>query len=169
MLFPYIIDDEMVQHFERLGVRKLFKLLGQKYSTITSFDKSLLNSIHWFASFTTQLEHENQVLNLLMSLEALLTPKDNNPIGTAIIASVLGAIGIEKLRGGKKISGESALALFLSGSLAIATVVIGLAKGLSVNLFSFLFGSIATVSLTDLYLIIGLGIIFLVTIIFFYN
>ena len=92
-----------------------------------------------------------------------------NPIGTAIIASVLGAIGIEKLRGGKKISGESALALFLSGSLAIATVVIGLAKGFSVNLFSFLFGSIATVSLTDLYLIIGLGIIVLATIILFYK
>ena len=92
-----------------------------------------------------------------------------NSIGTAIIASVLGAIGIEKLRGGKKISGESALALFLSGSLAIATVVIGLAKGFSVNLFSFLFGSIATVSLTDLYLIIGLGIIVLATIILFYK
>ncbi|HDY73404.1 MAG TPA: metal ABC transporter permease [Candidatus Jorgensenbacteria bacterium] len=92
-----------------------------------------------------------------------------NPIGTAIIASVLGAIGIEKLRGGKKISGESALALFLSGSLAIATVVIGLAKGFSVNLFSFLFGSISTVSLIDLYLIIGLGIIVLATIILFYK
>lgn len=92
-----------------------------------------------------------------------------NPIGTAIIASVLGAIGIEKLRSGKKISGESALALFLSGSLAIATVVIGLAKGFSVNLFSFLFGSISTVSLIDLYLIIGLGIIVLATIISFYK
>ena len=92
-----------------------------------------------------------------------------NPIGAAIITSVLGAIGIEKLRSGKKISGESALALFLSGSLAIAVVLIGLAKGFNVNLFSFLFGSISTVSVTDLYFIVGLGVIILTIIISFYK
>ncbi len=93
MLFPFTINHEMSQHFDRLGVQKLFDLLGKKYSSLTSFDKCLLNSIHWFASFTSQLEPENQVLNLLMSLESLLTPKENNPIGTAIAEGVAWLIG----------------------------------------------------------------------------
>lgn len=93
MLFPFTINEDMIQNFERLGVQKLFDLLAKDYSIISSFDKSLLNSIHWFASFTTQLELENQVLNLLMSLESLLTPKDSNPIGTAIAEGVAWIIG----------------------------------------------------------------------------
>jgi len=92
-----------------------------------------------------------------------------NPIGAAIVVSILGAVGIERLRGGKKIAGDSALALFLSGSLAIAVVLIGLTRGFNIDLFSFLFGSIATVSISDLYFILGLGIVVLTIIIFFYK
>src|SRR3989344_9403140 len=48
-----------------------------------------------------------------------------NPVIAAIIASVIAAIGIERLRGSRKIFGESILAIFLSGSLAIAVILIG--------------------------------------------
>ncbi|MBI2410687.1 MAG: metal ABC transporter permease [Candidatus Kerfeldbacteria bacterium] len=91
------------------------------------------------------------------------------PIVTAIIAAVVAAIGIERLRSTKRIFGESVLALFLSGSLAIAAVLLSLAKGFNVNLFSFLFGSIATVTPTDLSIIVTLGIVVCVLILALYK
>src|ERR1700750_1302193 len=50
-----------------------------------------------------------------------------NPLITAIIASVVSSIAIERLRISKKVYGESALSIFLSGSLALAIVLISLA------------------------------------------
>src|SRR5216684_1771448 len=58
-----------------------------------------------------------------------------NPLITAIIAAVISSVAIEKLRISKKVFGESALSIFLSGSLALAIVLISLAKGFSVDLF----------------------------------
>src|SRR5437762_13193226 len=40
-----------------------------------------------------------------------------NPLITAIIAAVVSSIGIEKLRLSRRVYGESALSIFLSGSL----------------------------------------------------
>ncbi len=87
-----------------------------------------------------------------------------NPLITAIGATVLSSILIERLRISKKVYGESALAIFLSGSLAFAIVLIGLANGFSVNLFNYLFGSILTVTQTDIYLIGGVGLLVIATI-----
>src|SRR3989339_820662 len=52
-----------------------------------------------------------------------------NPLWTALGASALSSIAIERLRTSKKIYGETALSIFLSGSLALAIVLIGLAHG----------------------------------------
>jgi len=81
------------------------------------------------------------------------------PIYTAIIVSVITAIVIEKLRTERGVSGEVALAMFLSGGLAVSIVLIGLGKGFNVDLFSYLFGSITTVNSTDLWVIGTLGLI----------
>ena len=81
------------------------------------------------------------------------------PFFTAIIVSILAAVGIEKLRASKKIMGESVLALFLSGSLALAVVIFSIVKGINVNIGSYLFGSISTVSSLDLLFISGLGLL----------
>lgn len=81
-----------------------------------------------------------------------------NPILAALAASLLGAVGMERLKARTNIYGESILALFLSGSLAIAAVLISLAKGFNANLLNFLFGSITTVQTSDLYLIGGFGV-----------
>ena len=92
-----------------------------------------------------------------------------NPIITALITSVIASIAIEKLRESKKVYGESALAIFLSGSLALAIVLISLAKGFNVDLFSYLFGSITTVRESDIGIILGLGVAVIVVIIAFYK
>lgn len=92
-----------------------------------------------------------------------------NPIITAILSSVLSSVFIERLRISKKVFGESALSLFLSGSLALAIVLISLAHGFSINLFNYLFGSILTVKQSDVYIIGVIGAIVITILLAFYK
>lgn len=92
-----------------------------------------------------------------------------NPIYTAILATAVSSVGIENLRTSKKIYGESALALFLSGSLALAVILLSIAKGFNTNLFNYLFGSIVTVTPEDVYTIIMLAGVVAVSITLFYK
>ncbi|OGH92092.1 MAG: metal ABC transporter permease [Candidatus Magasanikbacteria bacterium RIFOXYD2_FULL_39_9] len=87
-----------------------------------------------------------------------------NPIITAIGVSVVAALGMEKLRHAKKIFGESILTLFLSGGLALSLIIFGLSRGLNVNIFTYLFGSITTVSAGDLRLMGGFGFVIIIII-----
>ena len=92
-----------------------------------------------------------------------------NPIMTAILSTVLSSVVIERLRISKKVYGESALAIFLSGSLALAVVLISLAHGFNVGLLNYLFGSIVTVKQTDLYTIWVLGAVVATSLFLFYK
>lgn len=92
-----------------------------------------------------------------------------NPLITAIAAAVVSSIAIERLRISKRIFGESALSIFLSGSLALAIVLISLAHGFGVDLFSYLFGSITTVKQFDVSIIAILGICVIAAIVAFYK
>jgi len=92
-----------------------------------------------------------------------------NPLLTAIGAAVISSLAIERLRLSKKVYGESALSIFLSGSLALAIVLISIAHGFSVDLFNYLFGSIVTVKQSDVYIILGAGVIVILTILAFYK
>ncbi len=91
------------------------------------------------------------------------------PVLTALIAAVIAAIVIELLRTEKRVSGELSLAMFLSGGLAIAVVLIGLAGGFNADLFSYLFGSITTVQQTDVWVITALGTVVLAVMYVFYE
>jgi zinc transport system permease protein len=92
-----------------------------------------------------------------------------NPLITALCAATISSLAIERLRISKKIYGETALSIFLSGSLALAVVLIGLAHGFNVDLFSYLFGSIMTVKQIDIYIILILGLIIAGLLIAFYK
>lgn len=92
-----------------------------------------------------------------------------NPLITAIGASVIASLLIEKLRISKRVDGESALSLFLSGSLALAIVLISLSGGFRVDLFNYLFGSITTVKESDIVIISILGAVVVSVIVLFYK
>ncbi len=92
-----------------------------------------------------------------------------NPIITAIIASVASSIAIEKLRTSKTVYGESALSLFLSGSLALAIVLISMYHGFNANLSNYLFGSIVTVTQSDIYIIAGVSFVIALLLISFFK
>ena len=90
---------------------------------------------------------------------------NTNPMISALVVSSISAWGIERLRSTRKILSESLLAIFLSGSLAISVLIIASLKRFNQDLFSYLFGSITTVSHTDVTLIIVLAVVTLIGII----
>lgn len=83
----------------------------------------------------------------------------SQPLVTTLLLTVIASVVIERLRTRKNIPGEAVLAMFLPGGLAFAIVLISLANGFNTNLFSYLFGSITTVRESELWLILGLGIL----------
>jgi zinc transport system permease protein len=87
-----------------------------------------------------------------------------NPLWSALGISTVSSVVIERLRLSKKVYGETALSLFLSGGLALAVVLIGIAHGFNVDLFSYLFGSIVTVKHSDIRSIMVLSVLIALTI-----
>lgn len=83
------------------------------------------------------------------------------PIWTAFAVSILASLGITKLRESTKIPGDSAVAVLLSAGLATGVVLIGLSGGFSLDLYSFLFGSILLINYNDQLMILVLSSIIL--------
>jgi zinc transport system permease protein len=87
-----------------------------------------------------------------------------SPVATGVAASIAGAIGVEWLRGRRRTAGDQALALLFYTGIALGVVLVSAAGALNANLFTFLFGSILTVTTGDLVLVgvlgaVGLGVI----------
>ena len=80
-----------------------------------------------------------------------------SPVATALVASVAGAVLIEWLRAHRRTAGDQALALLFYTGIAAGVVFVSAAGALNANLFSFLFGSILTVTHGDLVLVAVLG------------
>jgi zinc transport system permease protein len=94
---------------------------------------------------------------------------DVSPVLTALVAAVVGAVGIEWLRSRRGAAGDQALALVFYTGIAAGVVLISIAGSLNVDLFSYLFGSILTVTRTDLALMAVFGTTSLVVIALFYR
>jgi len=92
-----------------------------------------------------------------------------SPVLGALVVTVAGALGMERLRSRGALQGDAALAVFLSGGFALAVVLISLARGFNADLFAILFGSILTVSPGDVWLILALGAVVVTTILLCYR
>ena len=79
------------------------------------------------------------------------------PLWTAFIVSIFGGLGLQKLRQSTKISGDAAVAVVLVSGLAIGVILVSSSGGFSVDLFSFLFGSILLISNEDTMMILGIS------------
>lgn len=82
---------------------------------------------------------------------------DVSPVLAALVASVVGAVGIEWLRSRRHAAGDQALALVFYTGIAGGVVLVALAGALDTDLFAYLFGSILTVTRGDLLLVAALG------------
>lgn len=91
------------------------------------------------------------------------------PIATAIVVAIIAGFIIETIRSKKLASGDTALAMFISGGLGLAIILMSIGNGFNVDLLSYLFGSITTVTTTDVYTTIIIGIITIIAIIGLYK
>lgn len=91
------------------------------------------------------------------------------PIWTALMFSVLASLGITKLRQSTRIPSDAAVAIMLSSGLAVGIILIGLSGGFSLDLESFLFGSILLISMQDQIMILLLSTAVLLIVIKFYS
>jgi len=82
-----------------------------------------------------------------------------NPLWMAVIVSILAAWLIEYLRGQFSLYSDAVLAILLSGSLAIAVIIVSLGGAFNNSLFSYLFGSILSVSTQDVWTIAIFGVV----------
>ncbi len=116
-----------------------------------------------FAFFADTLAHTallgvalGVLVNILPSLAAL---------GVCTLA----AVSVEQLRVRRRLPSDAMLALFLSGSLALALVLISVARGFNVNILGYLFGSITTIQDADLWVTVVLGGFALLVVLAFYK
>ncbi len=83
------------------------------------------------------------------------------PIWTATAVSVSAAMGITKIRKSTKISGDAAVAVMLSSGLGMGVILVSASHGFTIDLFSFLFGSVLLTNVSDTlsFIAISCGII----------
>ena len=90
-----------------------------------------------------------------------------NPLWMAVIVAVLSAWIIEYLRSSFSLYSDAILAILLSGSLAVAIIIVSLGGAFNNSLFSYLFGSILSVSSEDIVTIAVFGTLSLVLLLTF--
>ena len=91
------------------------------------------------------------------------------PIWTAYGVSLASALVITKIKEKFDISGDASVAVLLSSGIAVGLVIIGISGGFTIDIFSFLFGSILLVSVNDTILILSLTGIILVVVLLLYR
>jgi len=92
-----------------------------------------------------------------------------SPLWMAVVIALISAWSIEYLRSFYHLYSDAVLAVFLSASLALAIVIVSLAGAFNSSLFSYLFGSILSVTGDDVILIVGFGVIALGLLAYFYK
>ena len=86
------------------------------------------------------------------------------PAVGAVIMTVLGAVGIELIRRRHSHHADTSLAIFFYAGIAMAIIFSTMTRMPSAGLLSFLFGSIITVSITDVMLIGAVACVVLITV-----
>lgn len=92
-----------------------------------------------------------------------------SPILSALVVSIIGVLAISWMRRKGLADSDSAIAVILAVGFSTGLIIISLAGGFNVELFSFLFGSILTINTQDLVLVSVLGLISLAVVGVFYK
>lgn len=79
------------------------------------------------------------------------------PLWTAFAVSILGSVVLQRLRSVAHIPGEVAVAITLVSGLSAGVILTSMSGGFTVDLFSFLFGSIILVSTEDMTIILAVS------------
>ncbi len=91
-----------------------------------------------------------------------------DPLLVSVLAASGGVFGIQELKK-RRVYGDAAIAILFSAGLAAGVILIGLAGGFNVDLFTFLFGSILAISTSDLGLMAVLSVAVGAALLLFYK
>jgi zinc transport system permease protein len=86
----------------------------------------------------------------------------SSPTLTAVVVAVIGGVVIELVRAGGRTSGDVALALLFYGGIAGGVLITGLAGQSAATLNTYLFGSITTISPSDVWVTMALAAVVVV-------
>jgi ABC-type Mn2+/Zn2+ transport system permease subunit len=92
-----------------------------------------------------------------------------SPLYVSVPVVMLSAFLLLRISKNSKINGDAAIALISSSSLAIGVFSVSLSKGMNIDVFHYMFGSILAMSESDVYFSVALSVVVLVLFIFFYN
>ena len=93
----------------------------------------------------------------------------SNPIWVSLIVSIIGALAIIKLNSSKRIYSDSSISVLLSLGLAMGLVLISLSGGISIDITSYLFGSILLVNIEETVSTVLLSVIVIAFVLLYYK
>lgn len=91
------------------------------------------------------------------------------PMAVAIPVVILAAFLLLRLSSNGKIKGDAAIALISTSALAVGVMAVSMSGGMNVDINSYLFGSIISVSSADVVISVILALTVLVMFVFFYT
>lgn len=91
-LCDFEFSTQNIEKMEQIGLLKVAALLACPEKQ-TDFERHLLRGIHWFAASQTQVERENELLNLMTCLETFLS--DGKFITNAVAVGTAHLLAIE--------------------------------------------------------------------------
>jgi zinc transport system permease protein len=92
-----------------------------------------------------------------------------NPLYTGVLFSLIGSLLVEKLRQIYRHFQELAIPIILSAGIGLSALLISISPSNNTEWFNYLFGSIVTVTLTDLLFIVVTGIVMMSIVLLFYK
>ena len=100
---------------------------------------------------------------------AIATAMNAAPLAVAVPVVIAAAFLLLRLTENSKIKGDAAVALISTGALAIGVMVVSMTTGMNTDVYNYLFGSILSMSHSDVVLTGTVSAVILVMFVFFYN
>lgn len=100
---------------------------------------------------------------------AVATAMNWAPMSVAMPTVIVAAFFLLRLRETGKLGSDSAIAMLSSGALAIGIVVMSLSKGMNIDVYNYMFGTILAVTNEDVVLSVLLSIVVIVVFVVFYS
>ncbi len=105
----------------------------------------------------------------MVSLGIYVGSEDTFPLVTALLVSVAAMLAITALRRRGIAESDAAIAMVTAMGFALGIIIISMADGFSVDLFSFLFGNVLTITWQELALTLVLGTVIVLFVLVFYK
>lgn len=100
---------------------------------------------------------------------AIATAMNATPLAVAIPVVIAASFGLLRLTENSKIKGDAAIALISTGALAVGVMVVSMTTGMNTDVYNYLFGSILSMSGSDVWITAIVSVVVLALFVFFYH